>query len=60
MPVYGAGIRIVTGQADRALGVVAHKKVRRQLVCVLDVRIVAAGALDVALDELHRLSGIVR
>ena len=45
----------MTGEAQGAVGAITHQEVRRLLVDRLVVRIVAAAALDVAIDQLHRL-----
>ena len=48
------GDRTVAGRAERAVGVVHHQEIRSVWVDVLHVRIVAAPALDISVDQPHR------
>ena len=52
--------RIVASQAHLRVRAVAHQKVLRNPVDALHVRIMATGALDIAVDQLHRASRIGR
>ena len=53
-------VRIVTGEAHLPVGTVADQKILGDSVDRLNVRRVAGGAFDIAVDEFHGAGGISR
>src|SRR5215471_15916432 len=53
MAVYGAGRGSVTSKANRATRIITHQKIAGLLVDILVVRVMAATALDVTVDQFN-------